>query len=138
MALSGAHTLGRAWKERSGASPHGAGDGGATAYTRGDARARGPTAPPGVGLPGGQSWTRHWLLFDNSYFSALLAPAGARDPLLLRLETDDALASDPGFAPHARRYAADQATFFADYAAAHAKLAELGSAFAPAGGVAID
>jgi hypothetical protein len=87
--------------------------------------------------PGGQSWTPRWLAFDNSYFRAILAPATA-DASLLRLPTDAALTTDPSFAPHVARYAASQAEFFADYAAAHAKLSELGSAFRPAGGIALD
>ena len=46
--------------------------------------------------------------------------------------------SDPGFRPHALRFAASQADFFTAYSAAHAKLSELGAAFRPAGGVYID
>jgi hypothetical protein len=34
-------------------------------------------------------------------------------------------------------YANDEAAFFADYAAAHKKLSELGSKFSPAGGIRI-
>lgn len=86
--------------------------------------------------PGGQSWTPKWLSFDNSYFAALAAPSA--DPALLRLATDAALMSDAAFRPHALRFAASQADFFAAYAAAHAKLSELGAAFRPAGGVYID
>ncbi len=48
------------------------------------------------------------------------------------------LATDPGFAPHCAAFAASQDAFFAAYAAAHAKLSELGAAFRPAGGVRID
>ena len=86
--------------------------------------------------PGGQSWTPKWLSFDNSYFTALAA--ASPDGELLRLATDSALMSDPGFRPHALRFASSQADFFAAYAAAHAKLSELGAAFRPAGGVYID
>ena len=86
--------------------------------------------------PGGQSWTPKWLAFDNSYFTALVAPSP--DAALLRLATDAVLVTDPGFRPHALRFAASQADFFAAYAAAHAKLSELGAAFRPANGVYID
>ena len=86
--------------------------------------------------PGGQSWTPKWLAFDNSYFAALVAPSP--DPALLRLATDAALVTDPGFRPHTLRFAASQADFFVAYAAAHAKLSELGAAFRPANGVYID
>ena len=44
---------------------------------------------------------------------------------------------DPSFKPHYLRYAADQGCFFREYAAAHKKLSELGSAFFPAGGIRI-
>ena len=86
--------------------------------------------------PGGQSWTPKWLAFDNSYFTALASPSP--DAALLRLATDSALMTDPGFRPHTLRFAANQADFFAAYAAAHAKLSELGTAFRPVGGVYID
>ena len=80
---------------------------------------------------GGQSWTKQWLKFDNSYFTT------ERDPALLRLETDSALETDPKFAPHYKRYAQSQAAFFSDYADAHLRLSELGSVFKPAGGIKI-
>lgn len=38
-------------------------------------------------MAGGQSWTKNWLTFDNSYFSA----KPTSDRLLLRLPTDEAL-----------------------------------------------
>ena len=192
VALSGAHTLGRAFKERSGTVSYGCvcvrvrGKGGSaqtdlahaasltcglrallgaasappmapSSRTRTPSRA--PTAstawawcapfcgssiaaahriasltrvhPPSA-QPGGQSWTARWLRFDNSYFTP------PDDPALLRLPTDEVLATDPSFWPHFLRYGASQAAFFADYAAAHAKLSELGSAFMPAGGITID
>lgn len=47
------------------------------------------------------------------------------------------LPQDPSFKPHYLRYAADQGCFFREYAAAHKKLSELGSAFFPAGGIRI-
>ncbi len=53
VALSGGHTLGRAYKDRSGLPPLNE-----TKYT-----------VDGPGTRGGMSWTRDWLRFDNSYFS---------------------------------------------------------------------
>lgn len=65
----------------------------------------------GVGMAGGQSWTKQWLKFDNSYFCV---PEGADAPELLRLETDACLAKDPAFKEYFEKYAASQAAFFAD------------------------
>lgn len=112
VALSGAHTLGRARPSRSG---FGAKE---TKYT----------AAGCPGAPGGTSWTPNFTTFDNSYFVEVKkAVDGAGDPDLLTLETDKVLFTDAGFAPYADKYAKDQAAFFADYAAAHVKLAELGA-----------
>ena len=130
VALSGAHTLGRAFAERSGTVPYGYGDAKGTKYTQSTSVAR-RDGVPGVGMAGGESWTANWLTFDNSYFKA------ADDPQLLRLATDVALATDATFRPHFLAYAQSQAAFFADYARAHKKLSELGAAFFPVGGVRI-
>ena len=43
---------------------------------------------------------------------------------LLWLPTDEALHDDPEFRKYFERYAADQASFFADYSAAHVQLSE--------------
>ncbi|KAG8464276.1 hypothetical protein KFE25_003339 [Diacronema lutheri] len=133
VALSGAHTLGRAFKERSGAVPNGAGEEGATKYTGsaccpmgGDAKAAAKF------MPGGKSWTPNWLRFDNSYFSL----GGKADPdSLIAFPTDRVLETDPGFKPFFDKYAASEAAFFADYAAAHARLSEQGSKFSPPEGI---
>ena len=130
VALSGAHTLGRAWKERSGTVPHGVTN--PTVYTAKDAVCR-ADGKPGVGLPGGQSWTKNWLTFDNSYFK----PTGG-DAALLRLPTDSVLATDPGFKPFYLKFGASQPAFFESYAKAHKQLSELGSAFMPAEGFVLD
>jgi len=118
VALSGAHTLGRSRPERSGWGKP------VTKYTK-----------DGPGAPGGQSWTREWLRFDNSYFRDIKEK---RDQELLVLPTDAVLFEDPGFKQFAEKYAVDEATFFKDYAESHAKLSELGSEFSPPEGIYID
>jgi len=122
VALSGGHTLGRAYKDRSGLPPLNE-----TKYT-----------VDGPGTRGGMSWTRDWLRFDNSYFSLLKdAHENFADPDLLRLPTDDALFEDKGFRKYAEIYATSEKAFFHDYALAHAKLSELGATFEPPEGIKI-
>ena len=70
VALSGAHTMGRAFKERSGKVAFGYGDTGGTKHTASSAVVR-ADGKPGVGMPGGESWTSNWLTFDNSYFKSV-------------------------------------------------------------------
>eukprot|EP01023_Acetabularia_acetabulum_P063533 TRINITY_DN798_c0_g1_i2.p2 TRINITY_DN798_c0_g1~~TRINITY_DN798_c0_g1_i2.p2 ORF type:complete len:316 (-),score=71.75 TRINITY_DN798_c0_g1_i2:186-1133(-) len=106
VALSGAHTIGRAYPNRSGFGKE------QTKYT-----AEGP------GTKGGQSWTAEWLKFDNSYFTEIKLK---RDEDLLVLPTDAALFEDEGFKPFAEKYAESQEAFFADYIQSHLKLSELG------------
>jgi len=106
VALSGAHTIGRAYPSRSGFGKE------KTKYTE-----------TGPGTIGGSSWTPEWLKFDNSYFVEVKEK---RDAELLVLETDACLFEDEGFKPYAEKYAADQDAFFADYAQSHVKLSELG------------
>ncbi|GMH46087.1 hypothetical protein BSKO_14051 [Bryopsis sp. KO-2023] len=117
VALSGAHTIGRAYKNRSGFGKD------ATKYT-----------VDGPGTKGGSSWTPEWLKFDNSYFVEVKEK---KDAELLVLETDACLFEDEGFKPFAEKYAADQAAFFADYALAHLKLSELGSKWVEGGPVTL-
>jgi len=130
VALSGAHTLGRAFKERSGVVEQGYGDGKASKYTGSGCPVR-HDSKAGVGMPGGMSWTKNWLTFDNSYFQAL---KGGKDADLLRLPTDEALYQDPKFKAHFDRFADSQEAFFDAYSRAHKKLSELGSKFEPAQG----
>ena len=86
----------------------------------------------GVGMPGGCSWTKHWLTFDNTYFSRFLQQApesndgdkkvsdttASVSPLstseaeteettkyLLYLPTDLALFNCPEFHPYVVKYA---------------------------------
>ena len=118
VALMGAHTLGRAHRSRSGhGAPH-------TPYTKdaGGARPR-----------GGSSWTRNWKTFDNSYFCELIA--AQRDEHLIRLPTDLALLEDEALRCHVERFAADEAVFFAEYAAAHVRMSEAGALFDPPQGI---
>ncbi len=72
VALCGAHTIGRAFSDRSGVTEHPSGYKGATPYTCATSiTAREGSidqAKGGVGMPGGCSWTRNWLTFDNSYY----------------------------------------------------------------------
>lgn len=130
VALSGAHTIGRAFKDRSGTCPFGYTS--PSNYTGGSCSARfdGKT---GAGMPGGCSWTKSWLKFDNSYFTDYKA----KDEHLLWFPTDEALHTDPMFKPTFDLYASDQAAFFRDYAAAHKKLSELGAKFEPAEGITL-
>ncbi|XP_066321777.1 probable L-ascorbate peroxidase 8, chloroplastic isoform X1 [Miscanthus floridulus] len=126
VALSGAHTLGRARPDRSGwGKPE-------TKYTK-----------DGPGEPGGQSWTVEWLKFDNSYFKDMkflsqLPSEEQKEQDLLVLPTDAALFEDPSFKVYAEKYAEDQEAFFKDYAEAHAKLSDLGAKFDPPEGFSLD
>lgn len=81
-------------------------------------------------MPGGCSWTRNWLHFDNSYF---LREEGESE--LLWLPTDRALHDCPEFKPYFQKYAKDQQAFFADYAAAHRKMSDNGANFRPREGL---
>ena len=67
VALCGAHTIGRAFKDRSGVCSFSSGDRGATRYTRPTAMVK-PNNETGIGMAGGMSWTANWLHFDNSYY----------------------------------------------------------------------
>jgi len=127
VALSGAHTIGRAFKERSGVTKFGYGKANGTKYTGCPfMNARKDMVEGAIGMPGGASWTRQWLKFDNSYFNQEYLTDADN---LLWLSTDRALHTDPEFAPHFMRYALDQNAFFYDFAAAFSKLTECGARF---------
>lgn len=126
VALSGAHTIGRAFKDRSGTCPFGYTN--PSKYTTSDCIARKDGAS-GIGMAGGCPWTKNWLTFDNGYFTQYKVADADSD--LIWFPTDAALHTDPGFKPTFDKYAADQGAFFADYAKAHKKLSELGCRFDP-------
>merc|ERR1712137_1024444 len=127
VALSGAHTVGRAFSTRSGTVQEAEGAGHGTKYTK-----EGGT---GGGMPGGKSWTTSWLKFDNEYYKLL---QGEPNDSLAAFPTDTCLMQDPGFKPFATQFAEDNAAFMASYAKAHKKLSELGSKFEPLQGITID
>jgi L-ascorbate peroxidase len=110
VALSGAHTVGRAYKDRSGLGAE------KTKFTDGSKqmRADGKEAKYNAG---GSSWTEKWLIFDNSYFSTIF--------------------EDDGFKQFAEKFRDSQDDFFESYAKAHKKLSELGSKFDPKDGITI-
>jgi len=118
VVLSGAHTLGRVYPDRSGFGKA------STKYTEN-----------GPGTKGGSSWTPEWLKFDNSYFKEVKART---DPELVVLSTDGVLFQDEKFRAYAEKYAEDQDLFFKDYVLAHKKLSELGAKFDPPEGIVLD
>lgn len=130
VALSGAHTLGRAFKERSGTVKEGYGDKGATRFTRSDAKGIRHDKKAGVGMSGGRSWSKDWLTFNSGYFGDVKS----EHEQLLQLSTDRVLFVDAEFKKHALLYLQDEAKFFEDYVKAHAKLSECGSKFRPSQG----
>ena len=124
--LSGAHTLGRAFKERSGTTENSYGRRGATKYTNDKLNRPRHDGGKGVGMPGGKSWTKNWLSFNNEYYKK-----DGKDKELLNLSTDKILFIDPIFKKYVEEYGKDQNSFFRDYAKAHVKLSQLGSQFRP-------
>jgi L-ascorbate peroxidase len=124
VALSGAHTVGRAYKDRSGtvAEP----SGGGTAYTRAGC----PILENSM-TSGGRSWTKDWLTFNNSYY----ADMAKIDRDCITFPTDKVLMTDPKFKPHFDAFAKSQKKFFAAYAVSHKKLSELGCKFDPPEGI---
>jgi len=137
VALSGAHTIGRVFKERSGACPFGYGNANASKYTKEDVIARHDGAK-GIGMAGGAAWTKNWLSFDNAYFTQPKDASGnLLDKDLVWLPTDACVFTDPAFKQVADAYAKDEALFMSDYAKAHKKLSELGAEFSPPGGIKI-
>jgi len=124
VTLSGAHTIGRAFKDRSGTVAEGYLGG--TDYT-----VKGCPYLLKSETAGGRSWTKNWLKFDNSYFTDM----AKEDPQGVAFPTDKVLMSDPGFQPHFESFAKDKKAFFAAYTHSHKKLSELGAKFVPEDGI---
>jgi L-ascorbate peroxidase len=122
VALSGAHTFGRAYKDRSGLGAE------KTKFTDGSKQTRADGSEAKY-TPGGSPWTERWLVFDNSYFTTV--PDPDTDPELLKLSTDKTVFEDEAFKPYAEKFRDSQEEFFKSYAASHKKLSELGSKFEP-------
>jgi L-ascorbate peroxidase len=125
VVLCGGHTLGRAFKDRTGVCPFGSGDQGATIFTKSTA----PTESMEIktGIAGGGSWTKNWLKFDNSYFRRPLEDA--QNAQLVWLPTDQALIEDAEFRQYFSLYAHDQDRFFVDFMRAFQKISEFGAKF---------
>lgn len=132
VCLSGAHTLGRAFAERSGTVSEGYGDKKATKFTKSDNIARND-GKSGVGMSGGRSWTTDWLAFDSQYFNFSEYDDETRKQLL-QLSTDKIIFVDPSFRKYTQLYAKDRNQWFEDYVNAHKRLSELGSKFRPSQG----
>eukprot|EP01083_Nonionella_stella_P233907 823678_1 len=123
VALSGAHTLGRAFKERSGTVNEGYGDKTATKYTTSNAKNIRHDNKSGVGMSGGKSWSKDWLTFNSGYYNDLKS----NNEQLLKLSTDKILYVDAEFKKYTMFYGQNQNKFFEDYVKAHVKLSECGS-----------
>jgi L-ascorbate peroxidase len=123
VALSGAHTFGRAYADRSGLGAE------KTKFTDGAPTKLADGSSTDAYTPGGSPWVEDWLVFDNSYFTTITD--GSTDEELLKLTSDKILFQDAGFKPYAEKFAASQEDFFASYAKAHKALSELGSKFEP-------
>lgn len=130
VALSGAHTIGRAFKDRSGTCPFASGQ--PTNYT-GKGYCPRHDGAAGLGMEGGQSWCKNWLKFDNEYFHVYKE----KDEHLVWFPTDACLTTDPVFSKTFELYANDAAAFARDYALAHKKLSELGSKWEPEEGITL-
>mmetsp|Transcript_24386 Transcript_24386/g.48644 ORF Transcript_24386/g.48644 Transcript_24386/m.48644 type:complete len:330 (-) Transcript_24386:200-1189(-) len=120
VALSGAHTFGRAYADRSGLGAE------KTKFTDGSPVKRfdGKDAKY---TPGGSPWVENWLIFDNSYFTTV--PDASTDDELLKLTSDRVLFEDHGFKPFAEKFRESKEAFFDSYAQAHKALSELGCKF---------
>lgn len=124
VALSGAHTLGRAFKDRSGTVEEGS-MGPFTEYTK-----RGCPMMANSLTPGGRSWTKNWTKFDNSYFTEL-----SKDPNCVAFPTDTCLVTAPEFKGYFQEFGQSQEAFFEAYKVSHKKLSELGCKFDPPEGI---
>eukprot|EP00534_Pseudo-nitzschia_fraudulenta_P013759 CAMPEP_0201240724 /NCGR_PEP_ID=MMETSP0852-20130820/30933_1 /ASSEMBLY_ACC=CAM_ASM_000632 /TAXON_ID=183588 /ORGANISM="Pseudo-nitzschia fraudulenta, Strain WWA7" /LENGTH=310 /DNA_ID=CAMNT_0047536663 /DNA_START=137 /DNA_END=1069 /DNA_ORIENTATION=- len=123
VALSGAHTLGRAFKDRSGFGKE------KTKFTDGNYDQKFSDGEKAPYTPGGSSWTEQFFVFDNSYYQTLHDEDA--DEELLKLSSDLAVFKDDGFRSFAEKFRDDQDAFFESYAKAHKQLSELGAKFSP-------
>lgn len=123
VALSGAHTLGRAYKDRSGLGKE------STKFTDGSSTQKFANGEDAPYTPGGSSWTPEFFVFDNSYFKII--DDESVDEELLKMSTDRAVFVDEDFRPFAETFRDDQDSFFESYAKAHRQLSELGAKFYP-------
>ena len=121
VALSGAHTFGRAYADRSGLGAE------KTKFTDGTPTKLADGSSTDKYTPGGSPWVEEWLVFDNSYFTTITD--SSTDDELLKLTSDKILFKDAGFKPFADKYAKSNDDFLAGYAKAHKALSELGSKF---------
>ena len=76
------------------------------------------------------------MTFDNAYYTALLqkpwaAPNADSMAQMIGLPSDHVLPDDPECQPVIKMYAADQARFYKDFAAAYQKLTMLGAEWRP-------
>eukprot|EP00579_Thalassiosira_antarctica_P005061 CAMPEP_0201881976 /NCGR_PEP_ID=MMETSP0902-20130614/12727_1 /ASSEMBLY_ACC=CAM_ASM_000551 /TAXON_ID=420261 /ORGANISM="Thalassiosira antarctica, Strain CCMP982" /LENGTH=331 /DNA_ID=CAMNT_0048410313 /DNA_START=27 /DNA_END=1022 /DNA_ORIENTATION=- len=121
VALSGAHTFGRAYADRSGLGAE------KTKFTNGTPTKLSDGSETDKYTPGGSPWVEDWLVFDNSYFTTI-TDASTSDELL-KLTTDKILFKDAGFKPFAEKFGESKDVFFESYAKSHKALSELGSKF---------
>eukprot|EP00934_Nitzschia_sp_Nitz4_P002373 Nitzschia sp. Nitz4//scaffold166_size90379//89403//90388//NITZ4_005075-RA/size90379-augustus-gene-0.8-mRNA-1//1//CDS//3329538250//2368//frame0 len=110
VALSGAHTLGRAYANRSGLGKE------STKFTDGSKPQERADGSKTSFTPGGSSWTENFLIFDNSYYTTVDDPNA--DPDLLKLSSDKVVFADAGFRPFAEKFRDSQDAFFESYAKA--------------------
>eukprot|EP00584_Thalassiosira_punctigera_P001003 CAMPEP_0172537174 /NCGR_PEP_ID=MMETSP1067-20121228/8830_1 /TAXON_ID=265564 ORGANISM="Thalassiosira punctigera, Strain Tpunct2005C2" /NCGR_SAMPLE_ID=MMETSP1067 /ASSEMBLY_ACC=CAM_ASM_000444 /LENGTH=329 /DNA_ID=CAMNT_0013322419 /DNA_START=67 /DNA_END=1056 /DNA_ORIENTATION=- len=121
VALSGAHTFGRAYADRSGLGAE------KTKFTDGTVTKLADGSTTDKYTPGGSPWVEDWLVFDNSYFTTI--DDASTDEELLKLTSDKILFKDAGFKPFAEKFAESKDAFFESYARSHKALSELGSKF---------
>ena len=121
VALSGAHTFGRAYADRSGLGAE------KTKFTDGTPTKLSDGSSTDKYTPGGSPWVENWLVFDNSYFTTI--DDASTDDELLKLTSDKIIFKDTDFKPYAEKFAESKDAFFESYAKSHKALSELGSKF---------
>ena len=98
VALSGAHTLGRAYKDRSGQGQE------ETSVTNGSMTQKFANGSTASFHTGGSSWTENFFIFDNSYYTEVAHAVTEGDTKsseeLLKLSSDKAIFKDDQFRPY--------------------------------------